>query len=84
MIQDKTQYAENGRPLFKDCDAVLDHLGLSLRASREVAEFINIITKEYQIPLVVQIRHPFRNRDDQQNLRVNTDDPNQRLTGRAG
>ncbi len=34
MIQDKAQSAGNGR-LFKDCNAVLDHLGSSLRASRE-------------------------------------------------
>ncbi len=34
MIQDKAQPAGNGR-LFKDCNAVLDHLGNSLRASRE-------------------------------------------------
>jgi hypothetical protein len=35
MIQDKAQSAENGRVLFKDCNAELDHLGGSLRASRE-------------------------------------------------
>ena len=35
MIQDKAQPAENGRVLFKGCNAVLDHLGGSLRASRE-------------------------------------------------
>ncbi len=35
MIQDKEQSAENGRVLFKGCNAVLDHLGGSLRASRE-------------------------------------------------
>jgi len=35
MIQDEAQFAENGRFLFKDCNAVLDHLGGSLRASRE-------------------------------------------------
>ncbi len=34
MIQDKTQSAGNGR-LFKDCNAVWDNLGSSLRASRE-------------------------------------------------
>ncbi len=34
MIQDKTQSAGNGR-LFKDCNAVWDDLGSSLRASRE-------------------------------------------------
>ncbi len=35
MIQGKAQSAENGRVLFKGCDAVLDHPGGSLRASRE-------------------------------------------------
>ncbi len=35
MIQDKAQSAENGRVLFKGCNAVLDHLGSSLRANRE-------------------------------------------------
>ena len=37
MVQDKAQYAENGRVLFKGCNAVLDYLGGSLRASREAA-----------------------------------------------
>ncbi len=36
MVQDKAQSAENGRILFKDCNAVLDHPGGSLRADREV------------------------------------------------
>jgi hypothetical protein len=35
MIQDKAQSAGNGRVLCKDCNAVLSHLGRSLRASRE-------------------------------------------------
>jgi len=35
MIQDKAQSAENGSVLFKGCNAVLDHPGVSLRASRE-------------------------------------------------
>jgi len=35
MIQDKAQSAGNGMYLCKDCNAVLDHLGSSLRASRE-------------------------------------------------
>ena len=35
MIQDKAQSAGNGRVLFKGCNAVLDHLACSLRASRE-------------------------------------------------
>ena len=34
MIQDKTLSAENDCSLFKDGDAVLNHLGHSLRASR--------------------------------------------------
>ena len=37
MIQDKAQSAENGLVLFKGCNAVLNHLGASLRASREAA-----------------------------------------------
>ncbi len=35
MIQDKTLSAENGCSLFKDGDAVLNHLASSLWASRE-------------------------------------------------
>ncbi len=35
MIQDKARSAGNGRVLFKGCNAVLDHLAYSLRASRE-------------------------------------------------
>ena len=35
MIQDKAQAARNGRVLFKGCNAVLNHLACSLRASRE-------------------------------------------------
>ncbi len=35
MFQDKAQSAGNGRVLFKGCNAVLDHLACSLRASRE-------------------------------------------------
>jgi hypothetical protein len=35
MIQDKAQCAGNGGVLFKGCNAVLDHLACSLRASRE-------------------------------------------------
>jgi hypothetical protein len=35
MNQDRAQSAENGRPLIKDCNAVLVHLGNSLWASRE-------------------------------------------------
>ena len=35
IIQDKAQSAGNGQVLFKGCNAVLDYLGSSLRASRE-------------------------------------------------
>ena len=35
MIQDKAQSAGNGRVLFKGCNAVLNHLRCSLRASRD-------------------------------------------------
>ncbi len=35
MFQDKAQSAENGRVLFKGCNAALDHLDSSLLASRE-------------------------------------------------
>ena len=35
MFQDKAQTAENGLVLFKGCNAVLGHLGTSLRASWE-------------------------------------------------
>jgi hypothetical protein len=35
MIQDKAQFAVNGNSLNKDCNAVLSHLWVSLRARRE-------------------------------------------------
>ena len=35
MIQDKAQSAVNGVVLYEGCNAVLDHPGGSLRASRE-------------------------------------------------
>ena len=35
MIQDKAQFAVNGYSLDKDCNAVLGHLWVSLRAWRE-------------------------------------------------
>ena len=47
MIQDKTQSEENGRVLIrgpqrlKDCNAVLDHLDRSLRASCEA--FVRVV-----------------------------------------
>ncbi len=37
MIQDKTLPAENGCSLFKDGDAVLNHLASSLWAGRDAA-----------------------------------------------
>lgn len=48
MIQDKAQAEENGRVLFKDCNAVLDHLTCSLRttASR-LAEPTNTALQEH-------------------------------------
>ena len=35
MIQNKAQFAVNGYSLNKDCNAVLGHLWVSLRARRE-------------------------------------------------
>ena len=35
MIQYKAQFADNGHSLNKDCNAVLGHLWVSLRARRE-------------------------------------------------
>jgi hypothetical protein len=35
VIQDKAPFAGNGRPLFKDGDAVLDHPGGALQAYRK-------------------------------------------------
>ena len=35
MIQDKAQFENNGQVLVEDCNAGLDHLISSLRASRE-------------------------------------------------
>ncbi len=51
MIQDKAQSEENGRVLFKGCNAVLDHLGGSLRASREaVVRFVAPLGKGMPFP----------------------------------
>jgi predicted TIM-barrel fold metal-dependent hydrolase len=54
MIQDEMLSAENGCSLFKDSNAVLDHLASSLRARRalrttssRLAESVNITLKEY-------------------------------------
>ncbi|GMR06800.1 MAG: hypothetical protein BMS9Abin25_1424 [Gammaproteobacteria bacterium] len=35
MVQDKAQFAGNGYSLVKNCNAVLGHLWISLRARRE-------------------------------------------------
>jgi len=35
MIQNKTRFAVNGHSLNKNCNAVMDHLWVSLRARRE-------------------------------------------------
>ncbi len=40
MMQDKTQFEENGEILFKDYNAVLDHLNHSLRASCEAFVYV--------------------------------------------
>ena len=51
MIQDKAQSAENGRVLFKGCNAVLGNLGGSLRASREaVVRFVAPLGKGMPFP----------------------------------
>ncbi len=51
MIQDKEQSAENGRVLFKGCNAVLDYLGGSLRASRdEVVRYVAPLGKGMPFP----------------------------------
>jgi len=51
MIQDKAQSAENGRVLFKGCNAVLDHLACSLRASREaVVRGVTPLGKDTPLP----------------------------------
>ena len=51
MIQDKAQSAENGRVLFKDCNAVLDHMGSSLRASSEaVVRGVALLGKDMPLP----------------------------------
>ena len=51
MIQDKAQSAENGRVLVNDCNAVLDHMGDSLRASREaVVRGVALLGKGAPLP----------------------------------
>ena len=39
MVQDKAQFADNGYPLVKNCNAVLDYLWASLRARREAVSY---------------------------------------------
>ena len=41
MIQDKAQSEENGEVLFKGCNAGLDYLDHSLRASRQA--FVRVV-----------------------------------------
>ena len=58
MIQDKTQTANNGVVLVKGCNAVLDHLLSSLRASREaVVRGVAPLGKDQPLPA----RHAFGN-----------------------
>jgi len=57
MFQDKTQTAENGPFLLKGCNAVLGHLGTSLRASWEaVVRGIAALGKDRAITCVPQHR----------------------------
>jgi len=52
MIQDKTQTANNGLVLVKGCNAVLDHLLSSLRASREaVVRGVTPLGKDEPLPV---------------------------------
>jgi len=54
MFQDKTQTAENGPVLLKGCNAVLGHLGTSLRASWEaVVRGIVALRKDRAITCVL-------------------------------
>jgi len=51
MIQDKAHSVGNGRVLFKGCNAVLDHLVYSLRASREaVVRGVTPLSKDAPLP----------------------------------
>ncbi len=51
MIQDKTQTADNGLVLVKGCNAVLDHLLSSHRASREaVVRGVTPLGKDQPLP----------------------------------
>jgi len=57
MIQDKAQPAGNGRVLFKGCNADVDHLARSLRASREaVVRGVAPLGKDAPLPA----RHALR------------------------
>ena len=57
MFQDKTQTAENGLALLKGCNAVLGHLGTSLRASWEaLVRSVATLGKNRAITCVLQ-RH---------------------------
>jgi len=51
MIQDKAHSAGNRRVLVKGCNAVLDHLACSLRASREaVVRGVTPFGKDMPLP----------------------------------
>ena len=51
MSQNKAQFAVNGYSLNKDCNAVLGHLWVSLRARREaVISFVTPLGKDQPFP----------------------------------
>jgi hypothetical protein len=51
MIRDEAQSAGNGRVLFKDCNAVLNHPDSSLRACREaVVRGVAPLGKDSSLP----------------------------------
>jgi len=51
MLQDKAQSAGNGMFLCKDCNAVLEHLGSSLRACREaLVRGVTPLAKDAPLP----------------------------------
>ncbi len=67
---------EKGATIFCGLRPVLNNLDHS--------ELINIFTKEYLLPLIVQTRQSIHNHDDWQNLLANTGVPKLRSTGMAG
>jgi len=57
MIQDKAQPAGNGWVLFKGCNADVDHLDCSLRASREaVVRGVAPLGKDAPLPATHALR----------------------------